>query len=119
MTFFMIHKGIRVVGKNEKMKSLKLESLKLEIFAEVGEAQAKLERTERTLSLFWTVHFGPDSAATTFQVHSNFPTSARTFQLQKKLSNFAWFVLTLLGSFQLRSVLSNFSQTFQIQIFQL
>ena len=43
MTFFMIHKGIRVVGKNEKMKSLKLESLKLEIFAEVGKNSAKLK----------------------------------------------------------------------------
>ena len=39
--------GIRVVGKNEKLESLKLDSPKLESFAEVGKSQAKFERTER------------------------------------------------------------------------
>ena len=45
---------IRVVGKNEKLESLKLESLKFESFAEVGSEvgknRAKLERTERGLN---------------------------------------------------------------------
>ena len=36
------------VGKNEKLENLKLKSLKLESFAEVGKSQAKLERTERS-----------------------------------------------------------------------
>ena len=40
--------GIRVVGKNEKLESFKLESPKLESFAEVGKIQAKLERTDRS-----------------------------------------------------------------------
>ena len=39
---------IRVVGKNEKLESIKLESLRLVSLAEVGESQAKLERTERS-----------------------------------------------------------------------
>ena len=38
----------RAVGKNEKLQSFKLESLKSESFAEVGKSQAKLERTERS-----------------------------------------------------------------------
>ena len=89
----------RAVGKNEKLESLKLES-----FAEVGKSQAKLERIEQfKLSNFI----------------SHFPTSARAFQLQLELSNFAGFFPTSLGSFQLRWVLSNFSATFQLQTFQL
>ena len=36
------------VGKNEKLESFKLESPKLESFAEVGKSKAKLERTERS-----------------------------------------------------------------------
>ena len=56
------------------------------------------------------------TSVTTFQVHSNLPTSARTFQMrrnfQKKLSNFARFFPTSLGSFQLQSVLSNFAWLF-------
>ena len=40
--------GIRVVGKNEKLESFNLESLKLENFAQVGKSQAKLERTDRS-----------------------------------------------------------------------
>ena len=43
-----------------------------------------------------------------FQVHLNFSTSARTFQLQKKLSNFARFFPTSQGSFQLKQKLSNY-----------
>ena len=38
----------RAVRKNEKLESFKLESLKLERFAEVGKSQAKLERIERS-----------------------------------------------------------------------
>ena len=38
----------RAVGKNEKLKSFKLKNLKMEIFAEVGKSQTKLERTERS-----------------------------------------------------------------------
>ena len=38
----------RAVEKNEKLESLKLESLNLEKVAEVGKSQAKLERTERS-----------------------------------------------------------------------
>ena len=38
----------RAVGKNEKLESFKLESLKFDSFAEVGKSQAKLERTERS-----------------------------------------------------------------------
>ena len=38
----------RAVGKNEKLESFKLESLKLETFAAVGKSHAKLERTERS-----------------------------------------------------------------------
>ena len=68
------------------------------------------------------------TSVTTFQVHSNFPTAAKlsnfsnfseTFQLQKKLSNFARFFPTSIGSFQLRLALSNFGETFQLQTFQL
>ena len=40
---FYLFKGIRVVGKNEKLESFKLESLKLESFAEVGKNRLKLE----------------------------------------------------------------------------
>ena len=36
----------RAVGKNENLESFKLESPKLESFAEVGKSQAKFERTE-------------------------------------------------------------------------
>ena len=36
-----------IVGKKEKLESFKLESLKLDSFAEVGKSEAKLERTER------------------------------------------------------------------------
>ena len=36
----------RTVGKNEKLESFKMKSLKLESFAEDGKSQAKLERTE-------------------------------------------------------------------------
>ena len=63
------------------------------------------------------------TSVTTFQLQpelSNFsqifPTAAKlsnfseTFQLQKKLSNFARFFPTLLGSFQFRFALSNFSE---------
>ena len=52
----------------------------------------------------------------------NFPTSARTFQLRRnfptsaKLSNFTWSFAT---SFKFRLALSNFSETFQLQTFQL
>ena len=55
---------------------------------------------------------------TTFQFHLIFPTSARIFQLQRnfptsaKLSNFKRSFPTSLGSFQLRSVLSNFAWFF-------
>ena len=61
------------------------------------------------------------TSVTTFQVHSNFPTAAKlsnfsnfseTFQLQKKLSNFARFFPTSIGSFQLQSILSNFAWLF-------
>ena len=38
----------RAVGKNENLESFKLESPKLESFAEVGKSQAKLERTDRS-----------------------------------------------------------------------
>ena len=38
----------RAVGKNEKLDIFKLESLKLESFAEVGKNRLKLERTERS-----------------------------------------------------------------------
>ena len=38
----------RAVGKNEKVESFKLQSLKFESFAGVGQSQAKLERTERS-----------------------------------------------------------------------
>ena len=38
----------RAVGKNEKLESFKLGSLKLESLAVVGKSQAKLERTERS-----------------------------------------------------------------------
>ena len=38
----------REVGKNEKLESFKLESLKLKSFAEAGKSQTKLERTERS-----------------------------------------------------------------------
>ena len=38
----------RAVGKNENLESFKLESLKLESFAEVGKNSAKLERTRRS-----------------------------------------------------------------------
>ena len=41
-----LRKGIRVVGKNEKVESYELESLKLESFTEVGKNQVKLERTD-------------------------------------------------------------------------
>ena len=91
------------------MKSFKLESL-----AEVGKSQAKLERTERSWKEISMMNF--PTSVTTFQVHSNLPTSARTFQMrrnfQKKLSNFARFFPTSLGSFQLQSVLSNFAWLF-------
>ena len=36
----------RAIGKNERMESFKLESLKLESFAEDGKNQAKSERTD-------------------------------------------------------------------------
>ena len=36
----------RAIGKNERMEGFKLESLKLESFAEDGKSQAKLERTD-------------------------------------------------------------------------
>ena len=38
----------RAVGKNEKLKSFKMESLKSENFAEVGKSQSKSERTEQS-----------------------------------------------------------------------
>ena len=44
----------RAVGKNEKLENFKLQSLKLESFAEVGKSLAKLERTDRS----WKVSFG-------------------------------------------------------------
>ena len=44
----MSHIWIRVVGKNEKLGSFKLESLKLESLAEVRKSQAKLERAKRS-----------------------------------------------------------------------
>ena len=37
-----------MVGKNEKLESFKLQSQKLESFAEVGKSQAKLEKNERS-----------------------------------------------------------------------
>ena len=67
----------------------------------------------RPLSLFWTVHFGPDSAVTLSNFSDNFSSSfklskfSETLQLQMKLSNFARSFPISLGSFQLRSVLSN------------
>ena len=76
-------------------------------------------------------NFSESLTVTTFQVHSNFPTSARTFQLQRNfptsaklsnlkktfqlrsnLSNFGRFFPTSIGSSQLRSVLSNFARFF-------
>ena len=54
------HEGKLVVGKNEKLESFKLESLKFESFclswkepSEVGKNQAKLERTDQS----WKVSF--------------------------------------------------------------
>ena len=46
---------------------------------------------------------------TIFQFHSNFPTSARAFQLQFKLSNFTSVFPTSPQTFQLRLELSNFN----------
>ena len=62
---------------------------------QVGKSQVKLESSEIlavTLSYFI----------------DNFPSSARIFQPQKKLSNFARFFPTSLGSFQLKQKLSIF-----------
>ena len=39
----------RAVGKNENLERFKLESLKLESFAEVGKNSVELERTRRRL----------------------------------------------------------------------
>ena len=75
--------GIYVVGKSSWKKR------------EVGKSQVKFERSEilaGTLSYFI----------------DNFPSSARIFQPQKKLSNFARFFPTSLGSFQLKQKLSIF-----------
>ena len=49
---------------------------------------------------------------TTFQVQPELSNCSESFQLQKKLSNFARFFPTLLGSLQLRSILSNFAWLF-------
>ena len=47
------------------------------------------------------------TSVTTFQVQPELSNCSESFQLQKKLSNFARFFPTLLGSLQLRSILSN------------
>merc|ERR1711911_487992 len=80
----------RAVGKNEKLESFKLESL-------------KLERTDRS----WKVSFEVGKFGCTF----NFPTSKVTLQLQLYFSTSARTFQLQSGSFQL--------QTFQRKIFQL
>ena len=92
----MVIKGVRVVGKNEKLESFKLESLKLKSFAEVGKSQVKLERTDFQ----------------TFQLQPELSYCSETFQLQKKLPNFVRCLPTLSGAFQLRWALSNFAGLF-------
>ena len=52
------------------------------------------------------------TSVTTFQVQPELSNCSESFQLQKKLSNFARFFPTLLGSLQLRSILSNFAWLF-------
>ena len=114
---FMVIKGVRVVWKNEKLESFKLES-----FAEVGKSQAKLKepskvgknRAKLERTDFQTFQLQPElsNCSETFQLQRNFPTKNKTFQLRSVLSNFARFFPTSIGSFQLRSVLSNFAWLF-------
>ena len=140
--------GIRVVGKGqlERTRSWKVLSWKVWSWKEpskVGKNLAKLERTHRSwkasfevekFCCSWKVWINLEicdwswkvtlqirvrvTSVTTFQYHSNFPTSARTSQLQKKLSNFDRFFPTSVGSFQLHLGISNFSETFKLQTFQ-
>ena len=63
----------RAVGKNEKLESLKLKSLKLESCAELGKNPAKLERTERSwkvLDAYLKVKFYAN--AYTYDIKLNF-----------------------------------------------
>ena len=110
----------RAVRNNEQLESFKLESLKLESFAEVGKSQAELERTERSwkdssevgknraklerTDRSWKVSFEVGefrrSWKVSLQLVSHFPTSIGSFQLRSvlsnlKLSNFSFFPTAL------------------------
>ena len=168
----------RAVGKNEKLESFKLESLKLKRAkrswkepSEVGKNRLKLERTERSWKASfevrkfrwswkvsprlessgwcWKVWMKMESCDWSWKVHHKFQIRVRetyklgtisakplnfikqnfyhpkkllnltwnlwrTFQLQSKLSKFKRSFPTSIGSFQLRSVLFNFSWLFLI-----
>ena len=108
----------RAVGKNVKLESFKLESLKIIIFAEVGKSQAKLERIDWS----WKIRAGVGKIGLNYDELSNFSHNfsssfklsnfsqvfstaaklsnlSKPFQLQKKLSNFGQFYPTSIGSF--------------------
>ena len=133
---------MRVVGKcswkEREVGKLKVGKSEVEKFrwswkepSEVGKNRLKLKSS----SWSWKVQLKLESDLWSWKVQTshitfddelkmNFPTSARTFRLQRnfptlaKLSNFKRNFPTSIGSFQLHSVLSNFSETFQLKTFQ-
>ena len=137
--------GIPIVGKNEKLESPKFESLadvgksqanletidrcwteptevgkfllKLEIFAAID--LSKLNSSFPTSLSLSKFNLNFPTSKVTFQLQFYFPASARVSKLQLELSNFNRFFPTSLGPFQLRLALSDFSEIFQLQTFQL
>ena len=85
-------------GQLERKKSWKV--LSLNVRNEIGKIEVgKFGPKSESLSWNWKAR----TEIGKFKLNCS-----KTFQLQKKLSNFARFFPTLLGSFQLQSVLSNF-----------
>ena len=82
----------KAVGKNEKLESFKLESLKLERSEpiEVGKNLVKLKEPNEVGKNRTKL----ESFVEVGKCRQNFATSARTFQLQLELSNSGWNIPT-------------------------
>jgi len=115
---------MRVVGKGS-WKEREVGKYKVGKFRwslkESNEVEKNRPRLER---FFWSWKVSLQLESSDWKVwmnleSSNFPTSLGSFQLRSVLSNFARFSPTSLGSFQLRLTLSTFSETFQLKTFQL
>ena len=114
--------GLKIFKKNGPLSSWTLAHMTVQFGSRPSTyARPITFNKDHPLSLFWTVHFGPDSAVTLSNSSDNFPSSfklsnfSQNFPTAAKLFNFSetFKIRTSLGSFQLQPVLSNFAGFFQ------